>query len=530
MRNNSRRRAALAAACGFALCLPALSRAEDWTMWCRTPNRNMVSPEKNPPTEWDAKGENDAPGKGIKWIAQLGSQSYGNPVVANGMVFCGSNNEGQYDKSFNKDAGVLLAFDEKTGKFLWQQLSPKLAAGRVNDWPFQGICSSALVENNLLWYTTSRCEVVCFDLSPLQAGDKPKQVWKVDMMEQLGVFPHNMTSSSPVSYGDYIYIITGNGVDESHKNVPAPQAPAIVCFNKHDGKVVWSQNPPGENILHGQWSSPAVAEINGRTQVIAPLGDGWLYGFDAKTGEIIWKFDSNNKNTIYPTTRNELISTPVVVGNRMYIANGQDPEHGEGVGHLWCIDVTKTGDISKEIEDVDPNAPKPTENEELLRPSGAARKGKPNPNSGVVWDFEKFDANKDGKIRGSERMNRTISTVTVYNDLVFAPDFSGFFHCLDAKTGQHLWTYDMEAAMWGSALAIDGKVYVCDEDGDVAIFEAKKDGGKPIAEHNMGSAIYGSPVYANGVLFIMSKDRLYAIPGAGAEGGNGRAADAGGNK
>ena len=142
MRSNTKRLLLLIAACGVTTAAAQVARAEDWPMWGRTPQRNMVSPEKNAPTEWDVSS-----GKNIKWSAQLGSQSYGNIVVANGLCFAGSNNEGGYDKAFNKDAGVLLAFDEKTGKFLWQDLNPKLAAGRVNDWPFQGVCSSALLEN-----------------------------------------------------------------------------------------------------------------------------------------------------------------------------------------------------------------------------------------------------------------------------------------------------------------------------------------------------------------------------------------------
>jgi outer membrane protein assembly factor BamB len=495
-------RLAVAAVAGVAFGTPA--SAQDHVMWGGTPSRNMVSEGKNPPTEWDVKT-----GQNIKWTARLGSQSYGSPIVANGIVFVGTNNEARYDPSYTKDAGVFLALDEKTGKFIWQNLSPKLAAGRVNDWPFQGICASPEVEKNLLWYCTSRCEILAFDLSPMQSGEKPRQVWKLDMMDELGVFPHNMTSSSIVSHGDLIFVITGNGVDETHKNIPSPDAPAIIAINKTTGKVAWQQNPVGQNILHGQWASPAVTQVNGKAQVIAPLGDGWIYSFDAMSGNLVWKFDSNNKDTIYPRTRNELIATPVIVDNRLYIANGQDPEHGEGVGHLWCIDVTKTGDISREIDAGE--GEKNAEGDELLRPSGGARKGKPNPNSGVIWDFEKHDANKDGKIKGSERMNRTISTVSVYQGLVFAPDFSGFLHCLDARTGQHHWTYDMEAAMWGSPLAVDGKVYLADEDGDVAIFEAKKDAKEPIAEHNVGNAIYGSPVFANDTLYIMAKDRLIAI-------------------
>jgi len=42
----------------------------------------------------------------------------------------------------------------------------------------------------------------------------------------------------------------------------------------------------------------------------------------------------------------EINATPVFWKNRIYIATGQDPEHGEGVGHLVCIDATKTGDVT----------------------------------------------------------------------------------------------------------------------------------------------------------------------------------------
>jgi outer membrane protein assembly factor BamB len=321
----------------FACLVPAAcTRAEDWNMWGRTPDRNMVSHEKNPPTDWDPETK-----KNIKWVAQLGSQSYGNPVVAAGFVFVGTNNEARRDPKFVEDAGNFQIFKESDGSFVWQRVSPKLKAGRVNDWPYQGICSSAFVESDRLWYTSSRCETVCLDIGALKTGGQPREVWAVDMMAKYGVFPHNMTSSSVLAHGDLIYVITGNGVDNTHKNLPSPKAPSVICFDKNNGKLVWSDNTPGENVLHGQWSSPTLAEANGRMLLIAPLGDGWIYAFDAKTGEKVWWFDSNDKNTVYPTTRNELIATPVVVGNLMYIANGQDPEHGEGRGHLWCVDITR---------------------------------------------------------------------------------------------------------------------------------------------------------------------------------------------
>jgi PQQ-like domain len=100
--------------------------------------------------------------------------------------------------------------------------------------------------------------------------------------------------------------------------------------------------------------------------------------------------------------------------------------------------------------------------------------------------------------------------VAIANGLVFAPDLSGFLHCLDAKTGERYWAYDMEAAMWGTPMVVGNKVYLTDEDGDVAIFEASKEFKEP-ATMNMGSGSYASPVLANGVLYIMTKETLYAI-------------------
>ncbi|HEX8914289.1 MAG TPA: PQQ-binding-like beta-propeller repeat protein, partial [Humisphaera sp.] len=463
--------------------------------------------------DWDVKEK-----KNVKWVAKLGSKAYGNPIITNGLVLVGTNNEAGYDPA-NKgiDGGVLMAFDEKTGEFRWQKYFAKLPSGRVNDWPGEGLCSTVYNEKGLIWFCSNRCEVVCLDIT----GKQPKEVWKTDLMKTLGVFPHNMTAAAPVAYGDYIYITTGNGVDDTHKNVVAPKAPGIVCLDKNTGKVIWSDNSPGDNVLHGQWASVAVTEIkrpDGTVQplVIAPLGDGWVYAYDAKYGNIVWKFDSNPKDSIYPQTRNELIATPVIVDNKMYIANGQDPEHGTGFAHFWCVDITKTGDVSAELPPDgaagQPAPGSPAAGGELVKPAGQvpSRKGKPNPNSGVVWHFYSKDENGDGKIQETERFHRSISTAAVHEGLCYVPDFSGFLHCFDAKTGQKHWSADLEADVWGSPLVCDGKVYIGDGDGKVHIFKTgtKKE---EVAVHDMESPVYGSPVIANGTLYILSMHNLYAI-------------------
>src|SRR5687767_1669885 len=137
----------------------------DWPMWGGTPDRNMVSSMKGLPAEWDVKTK-----KNIKWVAALGSQSYGNPVVAGGMVFVGTNNEGLRDPKQPGDRGVLMAFRESDGEFLWQHTHEKLASGRANDWPFQGVASSPLVEGNRLYYVSNRGVLWCLEINGFRDG------------------------------------------------------------------------------------------------------------------------------------------------------------------------------------------------------------------------------------------------------------------------------------------------------------------------------------------------------------------------
>jgi hypothetical protein len=148
-------------------------------------------------------------------------------------------------------------------------------------------------------------------------------IWRYDMMDELGVLQHNMANASPVIYGDLIFVNTSNGQDESHVNIPSPKAPAIIAVNKKTGKLVWEDNSVGEKILHGQWSSPSVGKVGETVQVAVGQGDGWVFGYEALTGKKLWEFDMNPKDSVWPKTRNEVISTPVFYENVVYIGNGQ---------------------------------------------------------------------------------------------------------------------------------------------------------------------------------------------------------------
>jgi outer membrane protein assembly factor BamB len=461
------------------IVLLSASRAitADWPHWGGGPGRNMVNPdEKNMPTTWDVKS-----GKNIKWVARLGSLAYGNPVIADGRVFVGTNNDGRYDESIDGDRGNILCFRESDGVFLWQAVHDKLAAGRVNDWPRQGICSTVEVQGNRLWYLNNRCEAICLDTAGLRDGKnlgikgeqyhgqgKADIIWKYDMIEELGVFRHNLATSSPLVLGDLLLLVSGNGVDEGHLNIPSVVAPSFVAFNKNSGELLW-EFTVDDRVLHGQWSSASAGVVNGKSQAIFPGGDGWVYALEPQTGKVIWQFNCNPKDSEWELggygTKNNLIATPVFANGRVYIGVGQDPEHGTGVGHLYCIDAGGKGDVTA---------------------------------TGMVWH------------RGNKDFGRTMSTVAVSEGLLYAADLDGMFYCLDADTGKAHWTHDLKSAIWASPMLVDGKIYIGDENKNVNIFEHGKQ-KKIINTVEMGEPVYTTPSAANGVLYISTKSKLYAI-------------------
>lgn len=491
----------------LALC-PAL-HAQDWPMWGGTPSRNMVATAKNLPTEInpgtiDPENETvDLAGtKNVLWVAKLGSQTYGNPVVGNGKILVGTNNESPRDPSQTGDRGNLMCFDEKTGEFVWQLIVPKLGAGKVSDWEFVGLCSSPAIVGDKAYVITNRAEIMCLDLNgmangndgpfkdeakymtadpanPVTIGDTHADIiWSFDMREELGTFPHNVSSCSPLVVNGVVYTATSNGMDWSHTNIPAPLAPALVAVDAESGKLVGEEmSGVTENVLHASWSSPALAKIDGKEILLWGGGDGFTYGFDPKpvrneeeeldVFKELWKLDANppeyrvkdGEPVKYATYRgpSEVIGTFVVEDGLAYVVIGQDPEHGDGVGMLTCLDPAT---------------------------------GKP------VWTYKEI--------------GRSISTPSVKDGLIYIAEYDGDLHCLDAKTGEAHWVHETQSRIWGSTIVADGKVFLPTEDGDLHILATGKE-KKPLAAINFGAPIYSSPIIANDTLFVATMTHLYAI-------------------
>jgi outer membrane protein assembly factor BamB len=251
--------------------------------------------------------------------------------------------------------------------------------------------------------------------------------------------------------------------------------------------------------MEGQWGNPAAANVKGTNQVIFPGGDGWLYAFKAETGELLWKFDCNPKKSVFKPggkgDRSYLVATPVVDEERLYVGTGENPEDGPGIGHLWCVDIAKVPanaekDLSPVGDNFDPSAPQ-------------------NKDSGLVWHYGGPVVPKPADGR-EVVFGRTISTAAVHDGLVYAAELEGYLHCLDAKTGQKYWDYDLKDSIWNSPYYVDGRVFLGTDGGDLFVFPAGKAKGEP-AKINMEQALKTPPVAAGGVLYLTNGVTLFAV-------------------
>lgn len=481
--------------------------AGDWPQWCGTDGKNMVSPETGLPDAFERgsrKGDgtiDPSSAENVKWGVKIGTAFYSTPSVSGDRLFLGG---------LDGTDGTFACFDALTGKRLWQwQAAPREIPQSIGGFsiglsviPHQiGVCSSAAVEQDRLYFVSNRCDLLCLSVAGQldAAGNvQPQVLWQFDMMKELGVYPCDAANGCPLIVGDLLYVTTCNGVDrntfsapakEKERPLPAPNAPNLVVLDKHSGRVVATDAAPiMPNLLHGQWSSPSLGTVNGRKLIFYGGGDGVCYAFEALEStptapvrlKTVWWYDcippeyktpgdddwithyclgdvrvqgTLNKDDGAFVGRSEIIATPVILNDRIYVAIGRDPAHGRGRGALHCIDARGQGDITT---------------------------------TGKIWSYQGLD--------------RTLSTVSVLDGLLYILDVGGRLHCLDADTGACLWIHDTHCETWGSTLVADGKVYMPTSKGLWILATGRE--LKVLNHISLGGRVYASPVAANGTLYV----------------------------
>ena len=415
-----------------------------------------VAQTGNPPVDWDP-----ATGRNIVWSVELGNETYGRPVVAGDAVYVGTDNARHMDPAFQEVSGVLMAFRATDGAFLWQDVAPRVERG-LREFLLPSTTSAPYVEGNRLYYVTAEGQLRCLDT---QAADI---VWELDMPDRLGVFPHEASNSDVLPVGDLLIVSTSNGQNEGHTRVPSPRAPSLIAVDKRSGEVVWRAIGAGGQVLHGQWSSPAAANVNGRMLVLFGGGDGWLRAYDAASGHEVWRFDGNPKDARWlprpgVLSRSLIIASPVFADGRVFIAMGQSPGHGNGPSLIYAISPNGQGDVTE---------------------------------SRLLWT--------------SRDVGRVVGTPIVKDGLLYVGDMGGTVHCLDVATGAQVWRHETNEAIWGSFLLAGDRLYVGTVEGNMTVLRAGRR-KELLAQIEMDAPLYSRPALIGDALYLTTARRLYLI-------------------
>ena len=429
----------------------------------------------NPPVDWDP-----ATGRNIVWSVQLGNETYGRPAVAGDTVYVGTDNARHKNPAYQEFSGVLMAFRAADGKFLWQDVNRRVERG-LREFVLPSTTSAPYVEGNRVYYVTAQCQLRSLDTQRFRDGEsgryreelltedaRPDIVWELDMCARLGVFAHEASNSEVLALGDLLMVSTSNGQNEGHMRVPSPRAPSLIAVNKHSGEVIWRAIGAGDKVLHGQWSSPVAADVNGRTQVLFGGGDGWLRAYDAASGHEVWRFDGNPKDARWlprprVLSRGSIIASPVLAEGRVFIAMGQSPGHGNGPSFIHAISPNGQGDVTT---------------------------------SRLIWT--------------SREVGRVVGTPIVKDGLLYVGDLGGTIHCLDAATGAQVWKHETHEAIWGSFLLAGDRLYAGNVEGTMTVLR----GGRRkevLATIEMDEPLYSRPAAVGDALYLATANRLFLI-------------------
>ena len=553
-----------AARCGslmLTLVLTATAAsAADWPCWGGQPSRNMASETEKGLPDWYSFGQKNDAGaidpsttKNIKWAAKVGSMTMGSPVVSQGKVFIGTTGNSTADS-------VLRCYDEKTG----QELG-RLSCGLRRGDKF-GVCSTPTIEGDRLYFVAPDPIVMCVDLtswlnSPSSAGESDSArhiLWQYDMAKSLHVMQDHVASCSVLVHGDFLYVCTGNGRYKTSEKPYYPLTPSLIVLNKHTGQLVARDDEQiGEQLWRGQWSSPSLATVNGKPQILFATGNGLCYGFEpadpaAKVipdrwittklrGPIVYFIDVKGKNTAglspadYASKFNlpgstlkaalplefrysiELpVTTPV---NSIPTASVPDVPI---LRKIWSFDCLSGGYRDAPFYTRAAKGDHTKHPTDIVATPVFYRKrvyiaigGDPNHGAGSQGNLvcidptQTGDITHTGKVWSYDQIGVTMNAVSILDGLVFIIDQDNVVHCLDADTGQKYWTYKLASdrgRLNSSLLAVDGKLFA-----GKSILAVSKTLRVLSTQEGYTTDNCSQPCVANGVLYKVENKWLWAV-------------------
>ena len=426
-----------------ALAFPfAAANADDWIHW-RGPEQNGVSKDTGLPETFDLGevGKNN-----LIWKAPVGGRS--SPLVLGDRMFTIN----AFDPGLLTEGERITCFDANTGKVLWNY--------NVN------VYSAEVVTSRLGWTTLTADPALGYIYAHTTAGallclDKEgKLVWTRHLSEEFGRFTgYGGRIVSPVCDSGLVIV----GVINSSWADQAKGANRFIAFDAKTGNAVWIAEPGAANKGTYQ-STPVVAVIGGQRLLIVGASDGGIHALKLRTGEKLWS---------YVFSSGPINPSPVVVGNLVYCAHGEENPEGGAIGRVICVDASQVTN------------------------------GKPK----LVWEYRR--ANRFG-----------LSHPAVADGRMYVPDDGGELFCFDAKAGKLLWKEKYGTVARGAPLIVGNRLFIFDVNAKLVVLDL--DGNKPpknteeiafkIPKGATGFVeTHATPICVNGRLYFSTQYETYCI-------------------
>ena len=427
----------------------------DWPQW-RGPNNTGVGAGDRIPDAWSAT-------KNVRWKKAIPGQGHGTPTITGDRVFlltavaldekgepakvAPAEREPDRRRSGRGGRGggrprnvppthvhrfVVMCLDRKTGDTRWQQTAIETLPHEGHHRRYGSFASaSAAIDGNRVYVSFGSDGVYCYDLDG-------KRQWKRDL-GKMNIRNGFGEGSSPVVHGDLVIIPFDHEGDSF-----------LIALDKHDGKTRWKT----ARSTRSAWSTPVVAEANGKLQIIAN-GNPAVRGYDFATGKELWHCDGMTHNVI----------PAIVYGHGMVFAAS-----GFRGNALRAIRLGRTGDLSD-----DPKA--------------------------VVWQLD----------RGTPY----VTSPLLYGDELFLLEDRGLVSCYDARTGKPHYVRQRlpdisQARFHASPVGAGGKIYLVNETGDCVVLKRGTE-LEVLAVNRIDESFSASPALAGGDLFLRGSEHLYCI-------------------
>jgi outer membrane protein assembly factor BamB len=440
----------------------AVSRvgAANWPAWRGPDGDGTTTMAKDLPETW-------SPAQNIKWKHEMPAWSGSSPVVWGDRIFVNSPSKEEAPAPVETSAVaakgkrgggggggrgpatsgpggqelLLLCLDRASGRELWRK---EIDRGNQIRMKHNSSSPSPVTDGQHVWVVSGNGVIRCYDFSG-------SEKWTLDVPGKFGKFGHNH------GYGSSPLLLDGKLIVEVLHGMRTDDPSYLLALNAADGKVLWRVERPTDAIYESPdaYTTPAVLKVGDKKQLVVSGGD-YVTGHDAETGAEIWRSSGLNPRKARDY---RIVPSPTVRDGMIFAPTRKVP--------LLALKAGGTGDI--------------TESHLAWKWTGDNAPDVPTP----VCDGPRF------YMMGDE----------------------GRITCLDAKTGAVIYGPEDTGIgrTWGSPILADGKIYVTGETAETAVIQAGST-YKLIAKNSLdGTYTLSTPAFADGEIFLRTATHLYCI-------------------